>query len=84
MDKHKTQVIFRKFTDCDDVIALFPNIPYHHYTSEMIMSYQHIGQHGAASLRIMKGVTTPASLDESKPLFDELTQIGYNLEVVSE
>ena len=82
MDKEKTQVIFRKFIDHGDIIALFPNIQYYHYSSDTVMSYQHIGQHGGADLSIMDDITTlPASLSESKPLFDELTSLGYNLDV---
>ncbi len=69
-----TKVIFRKFND-GDVIALFP----HEVAdgSGNIMSYMHIGQHGAAcpSLALELGVPSKA---EALTLFKELVNQGYD------
>lgn len=75
----KTKVIFRKFKE-GDVIALFPelagtNDPY------TCLSYQHLGQHGAASVALVYA-TYPALPHERSALWDELEYIGYELEEV--
>ena len=77
MDKETTQVIFRMFKG--EVIALMPTI-----LADLdgnVLSYMTIGQHGAATFDLVMAISLPASLSESKPLFDELTSIGYNLDV---
>jgi len=79
MDKHKTEVIFRKWKD--DVIAIFPGL----LTSQNLHyceSYQHIGQHGACDPYHLMLVTKPAKPEEYRALYFELTQFGYNLEVI--
>ena len=76
-DTEITKVIFRKFSD-GEIIALFPGIPEHHY---MIMSYMHIGQHGAASKGLVQ-TTKLATPDEFEELYYELLSIGYNLKIV--
>lgn len=78
----KTTVIFRTFTSGSDVIAIFPLEPWdthgHHCAS-----YQHIGQHGAASPSLTSVHTRPATPAEIAPLKTELERIGYDLHVVS-
>ena len=75
----KTIVIFRTYKKEGDVIALFPEFPAdssrHH-----CLSYQSIGQHGAASCCIDPD-TRPATKKEAETLAKELRQIGYRLEV---
>lgn len=72
----KTQVVFRKFPE-GDVIALFPNeIADQEYN---IMSYQHIGQHGAACPSLAMKLIVP-SKHEALKLYKELVSIGYDLE----
>jgi len=58
-------VIFRKFQE-GDVIALYPTLPYAHNLDEII-SYQVIGEHGAAS-RILIDELEPASIEEAEEL----------------
>lgn len=75
----KTKVVFRAFTD-GDIIAIFPDENVNAYGE--LLSYMHNGQHGAADRRIVRK-TTKATEKQYKPLFDELTAIGYDLQVVS-
>jgi hypothetical protein len=80
-DKNITEVIFRRFKE-GDAIALFPyDIATLH--EGYVNSYQHIGQHSGADLGIIKE-TKPASLSESDiaMLYNELTNIGYNLKII--
>ncbi len=82
MDKEKTKVIFRQWIYGCEIIALFPEI-----ATDSIgyncQSYMRIGQHGAASPNIVAD-TKPAIIEDGacKKLIDELTKIGYNLEVI--
>jgi len=80
----ETIVIFRKWTSLEyakgDVIALFPEDPDDEY-GRHCMSYEHVGQHGGADYYCVIRQTEPASPDEYKDLYDELTKIGYNLVV---
>jgi hypothetical protein len=86
MDKEKTIVVFRKWKDTGDVIALFPGIqsePMHAYNCQ---SYMHVGQHGAADYYEVMRATKPIRLDpkaiaDMQDLHEELTSLGYNLEV---
>jgi hypothetical protein len=79
-DKERVRVIFRKFADDGEVIALFPDLPFDN--SGNITSYMHVGQHGAASPRL-KG-THPASEAEYADLKAELEQIGYELDIIDD
>lgn len=74
-----TTVIFRKYPD-GNIIALFP---YEVETSTYISSYMHVGQHGAADYEGVMADTVPASEMEYEDLYNELTEIGYDLEVKS-
>jgi len=74
-----TPVIFRKWPEREggDVIALFPTLagdmsPY------TCMSYQHIGQHGAADPVGVIKRTEPAESAEYTDLLEELKSIGYD------
>lgn len=82
MDKEKTKVIFRQWKD-GDVIALFPEIATDTigYNCE---SFIHVGQHGAASPRIILKDTKLANLEDGavKKLIKELEGRGYNLEII--
>ena len=75
----KTKVIFRKFKD-GDIIAIFPEEP---GTLQMstCLSYMHIGQHSSCDVRITRN-TLPATLKEYRDLRNELTKLGYNLEII--
>ena len=71
-----TPVIFRTFRNGGDVIALFPTVA-HDPSGLYIQSYQHVGQHGAASPGLAVDHTRPATEAEAAPLRRELVRIGY-------
>jgi hypothetical protein len=80
LDKHKTKVIFRKFSD-GDIIALFPEIVAN--ARGDCESYMHIGQHSGADYFHIISTTELATPEEYEGLRAELTDyVGYNLEVV--
>ena len=74
------KVIFRQFKIGCEIIALFPEIACDNlgYNCE---SYMHVGQHGAASPDIVRD-TKPVRDKDYTNLFNELTEIGYNLEII--
>lgn len=82
-DTFKTKVIFRKFKDDGEIIAIFPEIPGDNsvFTCQ---SYQHVGQHGQANELLFEDdeFTLLAKPKEYQDLLDELKSIGYNLKVV--
>lgn len=71
-------VIFRKFKD-GNIIALFPSMPWGENKNNC-MSYQHIGQHGEASIDIISD-TIPAKQEEYNSLLHELQQTYDDLRV---
>lgn len=73
MKDDRTKVIFRKFKTGGDVIAIFPEIQDGYGT---VLSYQHIGQHGACCINF-SSFTVPANGTEIRPLLKELKSIGY-------
>lgn len=80
----KTVVIFRKFhkkedRDGDNIIAMFPEIQANDNRYDC-QSYQHIGQHGAASYSLVDR-TKLATAEEYAELKAELEAIGYDLTV---
>lgn len=72
-----TKVVFRKLDG--DVVALFPGETSH--GGAMIQSYEHYGQHSDASVDLLTDWER-ATPDEYAPLLQELTGMGYELEVV--
>ncbi len=76
---NQTVVIFRKFKDRGDIVALFPYEL--NYPNGGCESYQTIGQHGAADYRHCIDISVPATPQEYAPLKRELEQIGYELKV---
>lgn len=76
MNTNKIRVIFRAFKS-GEIIALFPDIK---QGNGLILSYMHIGQHGGASPNIVSD-TKPATPEQFAPLLNELTGIGYSLEI---
>lgn len=77
-DDYVTKVIFRKFKNHGDVIALFPEDATSYYD---FSCYQHIGQHGMTDEGIIS-ITELASPEEYASLFAELeSHYGYNLKV---
>lgn len=72
------KMVFKKFED-GDVIALFPD-EIADYDGN-IMSYQHVGQHGAASPALIQELED-ASPEEYAPLKKELEGLGYIVKIV--
>lgn len=80
-DKQITKVVFRKFKDNNEIIALFPKEVFEHNFS--VLSYMHIGQHSEADYTHVINQTSPATEEEYEDLKDELeNQVGYNLKVL--
>jgi hypothetical protein len=81
MKEPKTTVIYRVWNSgCGKgiVIALFPGIE---EGRGFCSSYEHVGQHGGADYDSVIRRTRPATPDEYKDMHQELTNIGYDLEV---
>ena len=74
-----TKVIFRKFKD-GEVIAIFPDELYDWINKDLVWSYMHIGQHGAASKSLAEEKEA-ALPEEYVDLQEELESIGYVLEI---
>lgn len=74
-------VVFRRWKETGDVIALFPELPADNL-GRYCISYEHIGQHGAADYCLVIRQTLPATPDESAALAAQLTHIGYRLRPV--
>lgn len=71
-------VVFRKWLDCGDIIALFPEQPAD-INGWFCDAYEHVGQHGGAEYHGVIRRTRPAHADEYANLADELRHIGYAL-----
>lgn len=81
-DEFKTKVIFRKFKDDGEIIAIFPEIIGDEFRLFSVLSYMHIGQHSAADTDILsRDCTIPVKVEEYQELFYELESLGYNLDV---
>lgn len=78
-DTYKTKVIFRKWKD-GQIIAIFPE-ELGDYSPYTCSSYMSIGQHSACDPLIIQ-TTKSAKKNEYQDLFDELTKIGYDLQVI--
>lgn len=74
----KTKVVFRKYKDNGDILALFPEIDEGNYR---ISCYERIGQHGVADYSHCIKITNPAKSEEYQSLKRELESLGYNLDV---
>lgn len=77
-----TQVVFRRWRDNGDIIALFPEIP-SDINGYFCEAYEHVGQHGGADYYGVVQATRPVSVEDAAPLAEELTRIGYNLQPIS-
>jgi hypothetical protein len=71
-------VVFRKWRDSGDIIALFPELPASIH-GEYCLSYERVGQHAAADYHGVICHTLPAAPHEYAALTDELARIGYRL-----
>lgn len=71
------KVIFKRLGD--EVIALFPALPGDTNPLRTCLSYEHDGQHGAATMDLF--ALPPATAQEFTPLFRELESLGYTLRI---
>jgi hypothetical protein len=80
-DKQPTKMIFRKYRDTGEIIAL---LPYEIADQNgHVGSYMHLGQHGAADLHYVMQRTAPATEQEHAPLLAELEEnFGYMVQPV--
>lgn len=76
-----TPVVFRRYNDGGDIVALFPTEAYSKLSPQYVNSYMHVGQHAAGDYAGTIGVTTPATPEQYADLKSELDNIGYNLRV---
>lgn len=78
--QHKTAVVFRKWgaKDGGGIIALFPEIPAGTH-GFYVMSFEHVGHHGAADYNSVISRTVPATEEEYGDLKRQLEGLGYNL-----
>jgi len=74
-----TVCVFRKWRH-GGILALFPLLP-HDVNGIYCVSYERIGQHGAADAEGLIGITDPAKPEECADLKAELERIGYSLDV---
>ena len=77
----ETLVIFRRWRDTGDIIALFPEHP-SDYQGCFCDAYEHVGQHGGADYHGVVQATKPVTVDDAKDLLEELTRIGYTLKPI--
>ncbi len=77
-----TLVKFLKDQEDGDVFAYFPQLNYNRDTKRMKTSYAHCGQHSACSVWYAKDCEA-ANFSDYAPLYQELTQIGYDLKVLN-
>jgi len=71
-------VVFRKWKDTGNLIALFPELPSDIH-GRYCDSYMHVGQHGGADYYGVIRQTIPAAPAECAALSVELRRIGYRL-----
>lgn len=72
----KDVVIFRKFPE-GDIIVLFPD-RVENKDKHYINSYQHVGQHGEASVELITDLEIPTNR-ETWDLRWELINLGYDI-----
>jgi hypothetical protein len=80
--EQKTKVVFRRWprSQGGQVLALFPEEP-SDFQAFYCMSYERVGQHGAADYVRCLAVTKPATPNEYDSLKKELESLGYVLDV---
>jgi hypothetical protein len=76
MQNDETLVVFRRWKDTGDLIALFPAIPSDLF-GNYCLSYAALGQHAGADYFGVVQATRPASKEAAAPLAEELKRVGY-------
>ena len=74
-------VVFRRWRDGDEIIALFPGIPTDLY-GQFCEAYEHVGQHGGADYQGVIQATKPVSDEDAASLAAEMRRIGYSLTII--
>ena len=77
----KDLVVFRKWKNDGEILALFPEIIHDNTMRRLCTCYAHIGQHSSADYRYCLTQSRPATPDEYADLQLELERIGYDLKV---
>lgn len=77
LDKHITEVIFRI-----DNYGVYALLPYEISSGQDVVTYQYVGQHSGADYKNCILKSKLATLEQYKDLFNEMTNLGYNLKVV--
>jgi hypothetical protein len=77
-NEETTLVVFRRWKDSDDIIALFPELPAD-YQGLYCDAFEHCGQHGGADYFGVIHATSPVTEEDASPLIEELKRIGYRL-----
>lgn len=75
----KTNIVFRRWNDSKEVIAIFPDSPWGLFND--LTSYMHIGQHGGCSREALEETTQCYNEPDVIALQKELESIGYNLNI---
>jgi hypothetical protein len=75
----QVSVVFRKFKQGGDIIALFP---FYNEVDYTVMSYMRVGQHGQADYAHCVSNSVLATPEEYAPLLKELTGIGYSVKIL--
>ena len=76
-----TLVVFRRWKENGDIIALFPELP-SDIDGFYCDAYEHVGQHGGADYYGVTQATRPVTRSEARSLATELRRIGYRLKAV--
>jgi hypothetical protein len=79
-NQEKTKVIFRKYKDDGEIIAIFPEElgTDDHFSC---LCYEHEGQHSYCMPEFVIAFTKLAKFEEYASLKTELENIGYNLDI---
>lgn len=78
MKQESTKVLFLRETN-NSILAVFTETP---EANNMVACYSHVGQHSACTEEYYKALYR-AFYRDYKPLFDELTNQGYQLHVLN-
>lgn len=81
MKTQHTLVIFRRWRNTGDIIALFPELP-SDLEGRFCDAYEHVGQHGGADYYGVVQATRPVTDEDANDLIAELTRIGYRLKPI--
>lgn len=76
-------VIFRRWNDTGDIVAIFPELPADDQ-GRFCLAHDELGQQIAADYEQVMQDTTPGSPEECGRFAHELTLLGYDLRPISQ